>query len=209
MSGICGFIRLDGTSAALRDLERQMNALRHLGPDRRRACCEGPAGLGHLLMRVTQEDARDAQPLRDGSISLVADLRLDNREALAEQLALPGEMLRDMPDSALLMRAYGAWGEGCVDHLLGDFAFAIWDSRTKKLVLARDHVGQRRIVFHRAPGFFAFATEFKGLWALPDVPRRLLAPLIRARETAPRTDGASISPFEGIEAVRGGIVMTI
>ncbi|HEY4940363.1 MAG TPA: asparagine synthase-related protein [Rhizomicrobium sp.] len=211
MSGICGILRFDGAAVAARDLERQMNAMGHLGPDRRRAWHDGPVGLAHLLMRVTQEDRFDAQPLRDeaGALTLVADLRLDNREELAKALGIDTETLRDMADSALLLRAYARWGEDCVDRLLGDFAFAIWDARAGKLVLARDHMGQRRIAFHRAEGFFAFATEIKGLWALGDVPRVLLDDMLGSAKLLNRNVEIAVTPFDGISAISGGTVMTV
>jgi asparagine synthase (glutamine-hydrolysing) len=211
MSGICGALRFDGAEIAERDLDRQLNAMGHLGPDRRRVWHEGPVGLGHLLMRVTQEDRFDAQPLRDegNALTLVADLRLDNREELAKALAIDDAALRDMPDSVLLLRTYARWGENCVDHLIGDFTFAIWDARARKLVLARDQMGQRHIVFHRAPGFFAFATEIKGLWALAEVPRVLLDDLLGSANFRNRDSGIAGSPFEGIAGLAGGTVMTV
>ena len=79
-----------------------------------------------------------------------------------------------MPDSALILRAYKTWGEDCAAHLLGDFAFAVWDGRAEKLVLGRDHMGQRSVFYCKAANFFVFASEVKGLWALADVPRRLI-----------------------------------
>ena len=145
------------------------------GPDRRRIWCDGAIGLGHALLRVTAEDTFDEQPLidRDTGISLVADLRLDNREALADLLAIDEAALPRLSDSALLMAAYRKWGEDCAEHLVGDFAFAIWDARSRKLVLGRDHMGARYVHFYRGTEFFVFATEMKGLWACADVPRRL------------------------------------
>jgi asparagine synthase (glutamine-hydrolysing) len=211
MSGICGIVRFDGSAVVGRDLERQMDAMGHLGPDRRRQWHEGPIGLAQLLMRVTQEDRFDAQPLHDeaNGLTLVADLRLDNREELANALAINAQLLRDMPDSALLLCAYARWGEDCVEHLLGDFAFAIWDAHASKLLLARDHMGQRHIAFHQASGFFAFATEIKGLWALPDVPRVLLDELLASANLKSGSDGIAKSPYEGIAALAGGTVMTV
>ena len=95
---------------------------------------------------------------------LVADLRLDNREELAAVFGMGAAELRVMPDSALLLRAYKRWGEACAEHLLGDFAFAIWDGRAKKLVLGRDHMGQRYVHLpSRQPDFFVFATEVEGV----------------------------------------------
>src|SRR5262249_2370713 len=162
MSGICGIFRFDGKPAAKSDLDRQMARLAHLGPDRTRTSSGGPIALGHLLMRVTREDTFDAQPIRDAETTLVADLRLDNREELAAALSISADSLSVMPDSAVLLAAYKKWGGDCVERLIGDFAFAIWDARKKSLTLGRDHMGQRHVFYHRAPGCFSFASVLQG-----------------------------------------------
>jgi asparagine synthase (glutamine-hydrolysing) len=210
MSGICGILRFDDAPASRKDVERQISAMRHLAPDRRESWCSGAIGLGHLLMRITGEDFFDVQPLHNANgTTLVADVRLDNRIELAGAFGIEEAALRDLPDSALILRAYEQWGSHCAEHLIGDFAFAIWDERAGKLVLARDHVGQRRIVFHRSRRFFAFATEFKGLWALGDIPRALADPVAASRIPTDRPEGVCVSPFESIEALCGSTVLTI
>jgi asparagine synthase (glutamine-hydrolysing) len=211
MSGICGILRFDGGGVAERDLARVIGAMRHLGPDRRRTWREDGIGLGHLQLRVTQEDFFDAQPLQDreAALTLVADARIDNREEIAGALAIDAAALREMPDSALILHAYRKWGEDCVAHLVGDFAFAVWDAKARKLVLARDHMGQRHVMFHHAPSFFAFATEIKGLWALGDVPRVLIEEKLGSANLQNTDKSIAASPYEGIAGVPGGTVMTI
>jgi asparagine synthase (glutamine-hydrolysing) len=175
MSAIFGLFRFDGIAASPRDLERMGNVLASRGPDGRKFVADGAVGLGHCLMRVNNEDAFEAQPLRDREteLTLVADCRIDNREELAGIFGIGAAELRDMPDSAFVMRAYKKWGEDCADHLIGDFAFAVWDARARTLLLARDHMGQRGLFYHRGDGFFVFATDVKALWAVEGVPRRL------------------------------------
>ncbi len=211
MSVICGILRFDGTSVGDVDLERQLGTVSRLNPDRSRAWRDGSIGLGHALMRVTEEDAFDNQPLIDGAagLALVADLRLDNRDELAEALGIDNRTLAMLSDSAVLMRAYRKWGEDCAEHLLGDFAFAIWDAPARKLVLGRDHMGLRYIHYYRGPDFFVFATENKGVWAVADVPRRLDEFQIGTRLTLDisRTAGASL--FQEIFGVLAGTVMTV
>jgi asparagine synthase (glutamine-hydrolysing) len=174
MSAICGLLRFDGIGVRTGDVQRQLNTMSRRGPDRRSIHCDGPVGLGHALMRVTAEDDFDDQPLVDhaAGLALVADLRLDNRDELARDLGIEDRSLRRMSDSAVLLRAYKIWGEACVDRLLGDFAFAVWDRRAAKLVLARDHMGARYIHFHRNDDAFVFATEKKALWAVAGVPQQ-------------------------------------
>jgi asparagine synthase (glutamine-hydrolysing) len=211
MSAIFGILRFDGGSVSGRDIKRMANTLVHRGPDGVRSQADGPVGLGHCLMRVNQEDSCEAQPLREraADATLVADLRLDNRDELAAIFGLGAVELRDMPDSALVMRAYMKWGEDCAEHLLGDFAFAIWDGRTKKLVLVRDHMGQRYVHYHRGEDFFVFATEIRALCALADVPRTLSeAQLAKYLVLEPRApEGATL--FEGISGVPSGTMLTV
>lgn len=175
MSAIFGILRFDGGKINPRDLERIGNVLAHRGPDGRKSLVEGQVGLGHCLMRVNNEDVFEVQPLhdREAGLTLVADCRIDNREELATLLGLAADDVRDMPDSRFILNAYKKWGEAAPEHLLGDFAFAVWDGRAKKLVLARDHMGQRVIHYHLHDDFFIFATELKGVLSHPDVPRVL------------------------------------
>lgn len=209
MSGICGVFRFDGETVAQRDLDRQVARLSHLGPDRTRTWRAGPIGLGHLMMRIASEDAFDTQPLCDGGLSLVADLRLDNREELAEALSIDAAALATMPDSALLFAAYKKWGAECVERLIGDFAFAAWDAQEQTLTLGRDHMGQRHVFYHEGDGFFAFATEIKGLWAIPQIPRTLMEERFAKRFLFDETDDVGETIYEGIRAVPGGTVLTI
>ncbi len=93
-------------------------------------------------------------------------------------------------------------------HLVGDFAFAVWDEREDKLVLGRDHMGQRSLFYHKGDSFFAFASEIRGLWALADVPHELLDEEIARfffRTVEHRPEGRTL--YSGIAAVPGGTVV--
>ncbi len=212
MSAVFGILRFDGGAVSPRDLERMGNTLSHRGPDGKKFVVDGLVGLGHCLMRVNNEDVFEAQPLidREADLTLVADCRIDNREELADGFGLSAADIRDLPDSQFILRAYMKWGEDCAEHLLGDFAFAIWDGRARKLVLARDHMGQRSVFYHKGEDFFAFATEIKALWALPDVPRALQEAMIGRRLmplSMPPRPGATL--FENIAALLGGTACAV
>ncbi|MDB5706336.1 MAG: hypothetical protein JWN66_3452, partial [Sphingomonas bacterium] len=137
MSAIFGILRFDGEPVPPRDIERMGNTLAHRGPDGRKTAIDGSMAMGHCLLRVNQEDWFEAQPIRDGGLTLVADARIDNREALATEIGIADADLRDMPDSAVLLAAYRYWGEDFAEHLVGDFTLAIWDARAKTLLLGR------------------------------------------------------------------------
>lgn len=212
VSAIFGILRFDGEAISARDLERMGNTLRHRGPDGRKFAIDGRAGIGHCLMRVNQEDIFEAQPIRDpeSGLILAADCRIDNREELAWQFGIGAAELYDMPDSALVLRAYKHWGEDCAAHLLGDFAFAVWHARAGRLMLGRDHMGQRNVFYHNGDNFFAFATEIKALWALADVPRRLLDEEIARffhMEGGRRPEGGTL--YANIHALPGGTILTV
>ena len=148
-------------------------ALAHWQPDAQDSWVGSSAGLGHLLLSNTPEAGLDAQPAYDAATSnaITADLRLDNRGDLAAALAISAPELTRMPDSTLVLRAYQRWGEACVEHLRGDFAFAIWDEARRCLFCARDQIGIKPFYYATTSDGFAFGSEIKALLALPFVDR--------------------------------------
>lgn len=174
MSAITGIYRLDGQDAAREEIERMTQVLSHRGHDDSGVWCEGAVGLGHRMMWTTPESLHEKLPRADKSDDFVitADARIDNRDELRPLLGLSADA--EVSDSEFILRAHGKWGEACTEHLIGDFAFALWDKKQEKLFCARDHFGVKPFYYHHAPGkYFAFATEIKALWELPDTPREL------------------------------------
>ena len=144
--------------------------------------------------------------MHDGPCTLVADARIDNREEVAEALGMAADALADTPDSALIMRAWRRWGEAAPEHLVGDFLFVVWDADARTLTLARDHMGQRHVFYHKGEGFFVFATEIKGLWVLPDVPRELIEARLMGRGLFDEETDVGASGYAGIRALPGGTI---
>jgi asparagine synthase (glutamine-hydrolysing) len=176
MSGITGLVSLNGAPVDRRVVRRMVEAMPHRGPDGRTTWCEGSVGLGHCMLMTTPESLYEEQPVRslDGRYTVTADARLDNREELLALLRPRRVGGREPTDSELILEAYMRWGDACVDHLLGDFAFAVWDSTERRLFCARDHLGVRPLSYHYASGgVFAFGTEIKAILEVPGVPRRL------------------------------------
>jgi asparagine synthase (glutamine-hydrolysing) len=128
--------------------------------------------LGRNLYKTLPEDEYDQQPVLggDGRFLLVADIRIDNRAELIAEMRIGAAEAAGLADSALLMRAIERWGEAVVDHLSGDFAFALWDELEQRLLLARDPTGQRPLHYFSGNGLFAFASMPQALWAVPGVP---------------------------------------
>lgn len=173
MTAICGIWHPDGRPGAADACARMQRALAIYGSDRIGAWDGGEIALGIGLARLLPEDAYDRQPLTGGGgrFRLLADVRLDNRPELAERLCLPAAEARIMADADFVRAAWEKWQEGALDHLIGDFAIAVWDAERRRLHLARDFLGQRPLFYHHGRGFFAFASMAKGLHALPDMPK--------------------------------------
>ena len=175
MSAIFGFFNLNGQPISKTDLERMSAALADYGSDGGGIWAQGPVGLGQRLMCFTPEDRFERQPLvsADGRYVLVCDGRIDNRPELMCELDISPAEARELPDSFFVLNAYAKWGEDCVQQLVGFFAFAVWDVREERLLLARSPIGAPLLLHHSTPQTFAFATMPKGLFALPFVPRAL------------------------------------
>ena len=174
MSGIVGFLGLDGRPARAEELERMVEILAHRGPDGRAIWVEGSAGLGHCMLHTTPESLNEHLPFQRDGLVITADARIDNRDELISVLGLSADPAANIPDSQLILAAYEKWGEQCPGKLLGDFAFGIWDQRNRVLFCARDYFGVKPFCYYHALGrFFTFASEIKALLCLPDIPCRL------------------------------------
>lgn len=165
MSGIVGLFYKDGRVAQKQVLQKMLVTIAARGKDRQSVICCGQAGFGHALLRTTPQDTFDNQPVicKESGLVLVADARIDNRRELFQQLALSSTLDPELPDSRLLLVAYKKWQDKIPNHIIGDFAFAVWDSNKKQLFCARDRVGVRPFYYLNTPSFFAFSSEIKAL----------------------------------------------
>lgn len=163
MSGIFGIINTLGAPIERAWLESMRENLAHQGPDGSGIYHQGAVGLGHLLLQVTPESKYEQSPCYVEGLVVVADARLDAREELMDQLSVPHERRLTITDPEMIGLAYRKWGEHCVEYLLGDFAFAVWDHQTDILFCARDHVGVKPFLYALQNGIFVFATELKAI----------------------------------------------
>jgi asparagine synthase (glutamine-hydrolysing) len=172
VTALAGIWRFDGQPHVDGDCQRMLAAQEIYGPHDQRQWFNGALAVGRQLFRTLPEDIHDRQPLhsRDGRLTLVADLRLDNRDELVAELGIPSPEASQLCDAAILLETFDCWGERAVERLVGDFAFALWDAATQRLFLARDFLGRRPLHYHRSRGFFAFASMPKGLHALAEIP---------------------------------------
>lgn len=172
MSIFAGTVSIDGQPLPPGLADRLANAIEPYGGNRAVKWSSPEAVLVHRQRIVTPEDAAERQPVRgaNGHLALVLDGRLDNRDELIASLGLGGQA-STLPDSRILLAALERWGGDAPEHLLGDFAFALWDSAERRLMLACDHVGARGLYYHRGNGMVVFATMVHAVQAVPHVPR--------------------------------------
>jgi asparagine synthase (glutamine-hydrolysing) len=192
VSGIFGIVSRGGRPVDSADLERMRSAMAHRGPDGSDIWSDGAVGLGQLMLCTTPESLHEKLPWEDAESGLVitADARIDNRDELLSKLGgspsrlkpLPQEAQASVcvgaasaaiPDSLLILEAYKRWGESCAEHLLGDFAFAIWNPRERRLFCARDPMGLRPFHYYVDDRLFVFGSSALGVVAADAVPRRL------------------------------------
>ena len=183
MNGICGIhaSRAGATDGSAADgLDAMLAALANYGADAA-AWTEPPVALGGRRSPVTGGSPATGQR-RSGSrlridrgagFAVAADARLDDRGALCDALGVPHAERAGLDDPDLIAQAWARWGRDCPDHLLGDYAFAVWDRRARTLFCARDPVGVRPFYYAETTHGFVFASAVEAVLAAPGVDGRL------------------------------------
>jgi asparagine synthase (glutamine-hydrolysing) len=175
MSGIVGIINLDGAPVD-EQLLRQMTAfITYRGPDAQEIWIDGHVGFGHTMMRTTFESQREQQPASlDGQVWITADARVDGRDDLIRHLRSKGrEIQKSVTDVELILHAYHVWANDCVQHLIGDFSFAIWDGPRRRLFCARDHFGIKPFYYANPANYLVFSNTLDCLRLHPAVSDKL------------------------------------
>jgi asparagine synthase (glutamine-hydrolysing) len=177
MCGICGFLHVQGAPVDVALGERMMELLRHRGPDGsgQLAVPGQPSGsspslfLGHRRLKIIDLSEAARQPLsnEDGTIWIVFNGEIYNFPALRADLERRGHQFRSHSDTETIVHAYEEFGDACVARLDGQFAFALWDGRSRRLLLARDRSGKKPLYYTFDGRSFAFASEIKSLLVCP------------------------------------------
>ena len=175
MSGIVALARTDGSPVEAPLLDRLTASRAFRGPDGLGTQGLGPIGLGHTQLATTPEAARERQPATlDGHVWITADARIDGRQDLIAELnRLVAADLDRATDVELVLHAYRAWGRACAEHLLGDFAFVIWDSPRRRLFAARDPFGVKLLYYAFGRGSLVLSNTLSCVRAHPSVSDRL------------------------------------
>ncbi|NEO87249.1 MAG: asparagine synthetase B [Spirulina sp. SIO3F2] len=139
----------DGQPVDRNLLDCLVQTLKFRGPDAQNTWQEKAVGLGHTLLAITLEATNATQPLTiDDQVYLVADIRLDGREALQSQLHRASTSLPNTAsDAQLFLHAYLTWDTSCLSQLQGDFCFILWDKRQQRLWCGRDQLGIRPLYY--------------------------------------------------------------
>jgi asparagine synthase (glutamine-hydrolysing) len=187
MSAICGLVderkRMDLTAKGA----LMMKCFDNYKLDREDSIYKNGVFFGNGLQIFTKEANNEILPYYDEEEKLLitADAVIDNREELIRQLKIDIKVGEIISDSQLILEAYKKWRHSCTEHLIGDFAFAIWEELTKELFLVRDHVGKRSLYYYQNNDFIAFCTTMK--------------PIIEAFEETKELNDRWISDFLTIE----------
>ncbi|MBT2679844.1 asparagine synthetase B [Bacillus sp. ISL-35] len=175
MSAIAGIIHLKKEPVPFEHGRNIMKGLEKFPADDIQVWHKHNAFIGNHAQWITPESVGEQQPFYDSERQCVitADAIIDNREELFEKLQVERSKQKHMPDSQLILLAYYKWGEESPKHLVGDFAYMIWDERNQKLFGARDFSGSRTLYYYKDDERFAFCTTIMPLFTLPGVKKEL------------------------------------
>jgi asparagine synthase (glutamine-hydrolysing) len=181
MCGIVGIIARNGCISP-QLLECATNSLAHRGPDDSGTVILSDTapepleiGLGNRRLAILDLSPLGHQPMRDDETGnwIVYNGEIYNFGEVRKKLEREGVRFASHSDTEVLLKAYGRWGERCLQQLRGMFAFAVWDARRHKLFLARDPMGIKPLYYYESDRHFLFASELRTLLGTGLVPRRL------------------------------------
>lgn len=169
MCGISGIIDWSAGSSRGQLCEAMTQSQAHRGPDGDGVISIGNATLGHRRLSII-DLAGGAQPMstEDGQFHLSYNGEIYNYQELRQELSSLGHNFQTSSDSEVVLKSYQQWGRFCVDRFEGMFAFAVLDLNRREVLLARDHLGIKPLIYRRLPNSVAFASEILALKVLPD-----------------------------------------
>ena len=155
-------------------LDAMTRVLEHRGPDQAGSWFDSHTALGHRRLSIIDLDS-GRQPLanEDGSLQVVFNGEIYNYRELRNDLKRRGHHFATQSDTEVIVHLYEEYGDSCLEHLRGMFALAVWDVRRQRLMLARDRMGQKPLIYRQEPGRLLFASELKALLQVPNAPRQL------------------------------------
>src|SRR3954462_5890832 len=182
MCGIAGFVETPScpqpfTGDARRALiHRMCDVIRHRGPDDEGVLVADDEGIALGMRRLSIIDLSTGhQPIHneDRTVWIVFNGEIYNFKELRVELESAGHRFYTATDTEVIVHAYEQWGKGAISRLRGMFGLAIWDTRSRTLLVARDRIGIKPLYYATVNGRFYFGSELKSLLEAPDLPREL------------------------------------
>jgi asparagine synthase (glutamine-hydrolysing) len=174
MCGIAGVISLGGRPVHEEELHAMCDVMAHRGPDGEGFYMAPGVGLGMRRLSIIDLETGN-QPIgnEDGTVWVVMNGEIYNFQSLRQELLALGHSFSSATDTEVIVHLYEELGARCVERLRGMFAFAVWDVRRRRVLVARDRVGIKPLYYAEVDGRLLFASELKAILQLPEVERRL------------------------------------
>lgn len=175
MCGIAGIIDFRRKDIEEDQINRMVDILAHRGPDGRGIYRQAGLALGHRRLAIIDLSEAATQPLNNETqdVWVVVNGMIYNFRELRKELEAKGHHFKSKSDSEVVVHLYEEYGEDCIPILRGMFALAIWDKKREILVLARDRIGQKPLVYTSLPNKFYFASEPKAIFATQEIPKEI------------------------------------
>ncbi len=208
---MCGIAGIVGKIPDSYSLHNMLQSMAHRGPDNRGEWqnSSNQVWFGHQLLSIIDPEG-GKQPLSnaDASIWITFNGCIYNYLELARYLRTKGYKFKTKCDTEVIVYAYQEWGESCVDHFIGMFAFAIWDENKRQLFCARDRLGIKPFYYTQAYDSFAFASEIKALLKVPGVKAQVNPTELTNYLTFQARSGEE-TLFDGIYQLQPGYTLTL
>ena len=202
MCGIAGLVDFSGAAVSAEILLAMNDTLVHRGPDAAGSWIHENVGLAHRRLSIIDLSPLGHQPMtnEDETVWIVFNGEIYNHQELRRGLTASGHRFRSHTDTEVILHLYEEVGAKVAEHLSGMFAFAIYDLRTKRTLLARDRVGKKPLFYMLANNVLRFASEVQAILADPAIPRRPNLQAIADYLTFQYVPGDT-SAFQGVERV--------
>lgn len=211
MCGICGEIRFDKNTPDRSVITKMMSQLEKRGPDFGAHFIDASIGFGHRRLAVIDLTEKSNQPMIDPDLGLVIVFNgtIYNYKILKKELLEKGYRFFSDGDTEVILKAYHAWGEACVDKLSGMFAFAIWDTSKQQMFIARDRFGIKPLYYVKTNQFFRFASTMPALLSVDGVDTSLDPIALHHQFTLHAVVPAPRTILKGVRKVVPGTSLTI
>lgn len=210
MCGIVGVLNQDDRPVVPQVLHKMCERIVHRGPDDRGIWASGPIGLGHQRLSIIDLSANGKNPManEDETLWLVFNGEIYNYRDLRSRLIKQGHHFRSQTDTEVVLHLYEEMGTACIKELNGMFAFALWDTKTRTLLLARDRFGVKPLYYFASDKTFAFASEIKAFMAL-DHFSAAADPFALAEHFTFQNTFGDRTFFEGVKLLPAGNYLTV